>query len=61
MDHFLSAFGLRPVRCLTCGKKSYMRLAEKDLTPAEKPRTPMDAPLARVAPVQQESSPRRAA
>ena len=38
-----------------------MRLADKDMTPAEKPSTPMSAPLARVAPVQQESSPRRAA
>jgi hypothetical protein len=52
IDRLFSIIGLRPVRCLTCGRKSYMRLNEKDLTPPEKSNTPISAPLARVAPAE---------
>jgi hypothetical protein len=38
-----------------------MRLADKDLEPPEKPNTQMCAPLARVAPVQMETTSRHAA
>jgi hypothetical protein len=52
LGYALSLLGLRPVRCLTCGRKSYIRLAAKDLTPPTgSKRGPLDAPLARVAPV----------
>lgn len=57
-----SLLGLRPVRCLTCGKKSYIRLEEKDLTPpAAKERVSLDSPLAPAAPVAVETQPPRAA
>ena len=56
IDRVFSLFGLRPVRCLTCLRKSYMRIADKDLIVNEKGSTPMSAPLARVAPVQMETT-----
>lgn len=54
-DYLFSLIGLRPVRCLTCGRKSYKRIAEKDLnpptrvTPTAKPATPRDTPLRKPA------------
>ena len=51
IDRVMSIFSLRPVRCLTCGSKSYKRLRDKDLLPSERSKTP-DRPLARVAPAQ---------
>jgi hypothetical protein len=61
LDRFFSAFGLRPVRCLTCGRKSYIRIADKDLIVCEKVNTPMSSPLAHVAPVHMETTSRHAA
>lgn len=56
IDRVFSLFGLRPVRCMTCLRKSYMRIAEKDLGSLGRTNTPMSAPLARVAPVQMETT-----
>ena len=55
MDRIFSFFGLRPVRCLTYLRKSYMRIEEKDLALLDRLNTPASAPLARVAPVQAET------
>jgi hypothetical protein len=59
IDFLFSIFGLRPVRCLTCGSKSFLRLAEKDRTPT--PNRRKIEPEAPAAPVQKPNGPRRAA
>jgi hypothetical protein len=59
LARLLSLFGLRPVLCLTCGKKSYLRLAEKDhfTDTRERPRSSSF----KVTPISGDDRPRRAA
>jgi len=54
----LSLFGLRPVLCLTCGKKSYRRLAEMDRhsDARERPQASI-----KVTPISGDKRPRRVA
>jgi len=55
----LSFFGLRPVLCLTCGKKSYRRLAEMDRFSDTRERPQPSS--AKVTPISGEKGPRRVA
>ena len=62
IDHLFSAVGLSPVRCLTCGSKSYMRLAEKDRTSKPRRRVALTpAPAHSVSAPSASRTPRRAA
>ena len=38
LGRVLSVFGLRPVLCLTCGRKSYMLLSERDRSSSSRER-----------------------
>lgn len=59
LDWLFSAIGLRPVICLTCGKKSHIHLNAKDLTPATRTRKPYVE--SHSGPQQVPSKPRKAA
>jgi hypothetical protein len=60
LARILSIFGLRPVICLTCGKKSYMMLAEKDRSSSIRERVRVE-PVPHVTPVRRGDHSRNAA
>jgi len=60
LGRILSLFGLRPVICLTCGKKSYMLLAEKDRFSTSRERVRVE-PVPHVTPVRRTDRSRHAA